>query len=907
MALENIGLDWVNKGVGKFISDTAMADKTIAKVADSVAKAAQKINTQAGKKGIGSLGSSFSDLAKKARLGGKDIGKSLSKMGLGLDDLTRRFAQSIPGGANFVSMLSSIPIPAGIATAAIGAVIAGVTAFIALGVRGAGFQGIIDGFKDTGISLERLRVSAKNTIADIDLMKTANIALAGATGLVRKEFGEKLPKLLEIARAQARSTGQDVGFLFNSLVGGIKRSSPLLIDNTGLVLKVSQANEDYAQTIGKTVAQLTAQEKQVALLEATLESGRVAVEKSATAQETAGEKLARIGARIQNIFDRLAFAIQPVFEFILDQVDGFVAFIEDAVTRIVPYIQAIARLFAGLGRIIGDIVSFIITPIRNALQGVLDFIISQGKNFALGGARLMGSFVNAIAFVINNSLLPLIILAAKAIADLLIGNSPPPKGPLSVIDKGGANVMLAWMEGFAGVSIQPVEQVARNVTEAMGRIATYSTVQVAQRINQLDQAVQPFINQLDIVKARFDSIREPAEKALEAIDRQIEKFTQGVADGDASAVSIVRNLDARRKIISDQMESNQLIVDSAQVQLSLVQAQQSEERALLAIQQARLGSVKKTVDETVKGIATVSKANAGGAKATAEKKPTGTGTAELPSGIGEVDAPIDVNQFGENAGFIPDLDLGFVGELGAEFLGAIPEIETTTALMGDLQTQLGRFDSGIDTSGIGGRIADAFASLPSTLGSVFSDVVTKAKGFFFGEGEGSLQGLIQSLPSKIPELLISLPSVLGLHLLDPFDIGGKIRDFFLGDGTDSIQTTFNTLIADIPTWLTSLTGEGSLLDTHLLTPFSETVSGIADLLTGGGVDGLKNAFINMEDKLPYWLINLGTTLLEKLVNPFDLSIEGIVQFFTDTETEGTLAYTIKNLGTKFGEWTSTMA
>lgn len=36
---------------------------------------------------------------------------------------------------------------------------------------------------------------------------------------------------------------------------------------------------------------------------------------------------------------------------------------------------------------------------------------------------------------------------AQVLADYLVGQSPPPLGPLSVIDEGGANVMGAWIEG----------------------------------------------------------------------------------------------------------------------------------------------------------------------------------------------------------------------------------------------------------------------------------------------------------------------------------------------------------------------------------------------------------------------------------------------------------------------------
>jgi hypothetical protein len=147
-----------------------------------------------------------------------------------------------------------------------------------LAVEAAPLEGIGTAFEamagDVGLSLDALRTAAAGTVADFDLMKAANVALTGAGDELGAAMGEELPELLEIARAAARATGQDVDFLFNSLVSGVKRSSPFLIDNTGLVLKMGEANEALAAELGKSVQELTAEEKQIALLNATVDAGQ---------------------------------------------------------------------------------------------------------------------------------------------------------------------------------------------------------------------------------------------------------------------------------------------------------------------------------------------------------------------------------------------------------------------------------------------------------------------------------------------------------------------------------------------------------------------------------------------------------------------------------------------------------
>lgn len=121
--------------------------------------------------------------------------------------------------------------------------------------------------------LDNLKRAAGGTVSEMQLMQQANTALAGTSGQLAQEMSAALPRLLEAGRAAAKlnpSMG-DANFMFQSLITGIKRGSPMLIDNTGLTLKMGEANEAYAASIGKTVEELTSQERSIAILRATLE------------------------------------------------------------------------------------------------------------------------------------------------------------------------------------------------------------------------------------------------------------------------------------------------------------------------------------------------------------------------------------------------------------------------------------------------------------------------------------------------------------------------------------------------------------------------------------------------------------------------------------------------------------
>ena len=76
--------------------------------------------------------------------------------------------------------------------------------------------------------LQGLRDATKGTVSDLELMKGAVRASNFKIPL------EQLAKLFEFARRRAKETGESVDFLVNSIVMGIGRKSPLILDNLGI-------------------------------------------------------------------------------------------------------------------------------------------------------------------------------------------------------------------------------------------------------------------------------------------------------------------------------------------------------------------------------------------------------------------------------------------------------------------------------------------------------------------------------------------------------------------------------------------------------------------------------------------------------------------------------------------------
>jgi hypothetical protein len=76
--------------------------------------------------------------------------------------------------------------------------------------------------------LQGLRDATRGTVSDLELMKSAVRASNFKIPL------QDLAKLFEFARRRAKETGEEVDYLVNSIVLGIGRKSPLILDNLGI-------------------------------------------------------------------------------------------------------------------------------------------------------------------------------------------------------------------------------------------------------------------------------------------------------------------------------------------------------------------------------------------------------------------------------------------------------------------------------------------------------------------------------------------------------------------------------------------------------------------------------------------------------------------------------------------------
>ena len=243
-------------------------------------------------------------------------------------------------------------IAGGAALAGVAALGTGLVSLAQAGEPIAGIQAAFDGFTQsiTGGSsamLGALQQAAGGFISNTDLMESFN----SAAQLVGIQFAERLPEAMSSLGRVAAATGQDMGFLLQSLVTGVGRLSPMILDNLGIQVDLTKAYEDYAAEIGKTTDELTKQEQQTALTNQVMD---LLATNTANLPDPSGG-FAAFRVTLENLRDTIAVNVLPIMTPFINALGEIVSVVGN---RLVGVLEDLQPMLIGLGGGVGT------TPVR---------------------------------------------------------------------------------------------------------------------------------------------------------------------------------------------------------------------------------------------------------------------------------------------------------------------------------------------------------------------------------------------------------------------------------------------------------------------------------------------------------------------------------------------------------------
>lgn len=264
------------------------------------------------------------------------------------------------------------------------------------------FERLAQSVGETGDAMLKVsRGATRGLIADLDLMQAANKALLLGLPVTSQELGT----LGQTAVVLGKAMGQGAAKSFDDLVTALGRSSPLILDNLGLTVKVGEANEIYARSIGKAVSELTDAEKKTAFYNAAMAAAKERVEELGGVQLTLADRITQVKNQFTNFTDALGIAIatSPVINAAFAKMADAIAsaFGDDQaalVQRLMGTVNHLAIRLIDVGQASVTAAS-VMSRAWNGIVLVFSGTASIVDALGMGFVRLAGNIAKAYSFI----------------------------------------------------------------------------------------------------------------------------------------------------------------------------------------------------------------------------------------------------------------------------------------------------------------------------------------------------------------------------------------------------------------------------------------------------------------------------------------------------------------------------
>jgi len=301
-------------------------------------------------------------------------------------------------GKNFQALGTAALGGIGVATGAItglGAALAKVT------VDAAPVEGVSDAFAGLAESagqgademLGALKRGSAGMVANRDLMMSFN----QAAQLVSTDFAVQLPDAMQYLGKVSAATGQDMGFMLDSLVKGVGRLSPMILDNLGIQVAQSEAIERAAEMYGVEADALNKGQVQAGMMNVVLEKLAANTASMPDVTETAAARMAQFKATIQDTKDQVGVGFLPVLTTLLGTLgevgERVLPVVVGALETIAPVVERVAiavgdfviSLLDGQEPMTAfrDLIGSLFPPeIAETIMGIVESIVQFGEKVA---------------------------------------------------------------------------------------------------------------------------------------------------------------------------------------------------------------------------------------------------------------------------------------------------------------------------------------------------------------------------------------------------------------------------------------------------------------------------------------------------------------------------------------------
>ncbi len=311
-------------------------------------------------------------------------------------------------------------------------------------------QGINDAF---------LSIAKEGAPAMYDALKKSSAGmvewtdLAGryvdATLLINKQVADQLPEALTYLTKISLATGEDMGYLLDSLVRGVGRLSPKILDNMKIQISLAEATDYATVMFGKEADQLSITEKQVAIMSLAMDKLRTKTAGMADATGTLTQLMAEHKVIQAENAQLLAGIFIPVAKsFYKLQIQLALAFRKN-ISEGGKYYNTLRKLSAGVSVVI-DLFTELVDKFTGVGAEAVNTFADKMFDAAWNALEWGANIVNNIAIGMTRAAATVLRTAMNFIGNILAywlaPGSPPLVAPM--LGEWGAGAFTEWLMGF---------------------------------------------------------------------------------------------------------------------------------------------------------------------------------------------------------------------------------------------------------------------------------------------------------------------------------------------------------------------------------------------------------------------------------------------------------------------------
>ena len=247
----------------------------------------------------------------------------------------------------------------------------------------------------TGVGMRTLTADIQEASGAMLTFQAASEA--AAIGIASGLGSGQITELAEGAGNLSKILGRDVTDSFNRLVRGVTKAEPELLDELGITLRLADASEAYAATLGKTAQDLTKFEKKQAVFLDVQTQLEKKYNQVARATDVQANSIARLGVAFDRVMKHVksftATIGEPVAEFFTKNIESLAAALALLAIPILKSIIPGLNTFAATSRESADEAAAAFERSRKELEKLerqADKIAAKGDPLKAAQGALLG-------------------------------------------------------------------------------------------------------------------------------------------------------------------------------------------------------------------------------------------------------------------------------------------------------------------------------------------------------------------------------------------------------------------------------------------------------------------------------------------------------------------------------------